>query len=106
MKGKDKKSIKLTVDFQQITFVFLSAVFILFSQKTFARKMSHPSVFLQVMSVAVKATDHAGQLIRDIMMKGSDLGIVQKTGEKDLQTLADRTANDCIVGSLKKVFKL
>jgi fructose-1,6-bisphosphatase/inositol monophosphatase family enzyme len=68
--------------------------------------MSHPSVFLQVMSVAVKATDHAGQLIRDIMMKGSDLGIVQKTGEKDLQTLADRTANDCIVGSLKKVFKL
>lgn len=55
------------------------------------------------MSLAVKASDHAGQLVRDIMMKGTDLGIVQKTGEKDLQTLADRTANDCIVGSLKKV---
>jgi fructose-1,6-bisphosphatase/inositol monophosphatase family enzyme len=39
-------------------------------------------------------------------MKNDDLGIVQKTGEKDLQTLADRTANDCIVGSLKKVFDL
>jgi len=61
-------------------------------------------MFLQVMSVAVKATDFAGKLIRDVM-KGNDLGIVQKTGEKDLQTLADRTANDCIVGSLKKVVK-
>jgi len=53
----------------------------------------------------IKATDRAGQLVRHIM-KNDDLGIVQKTGEKDLQTLADRTANDCIVGSLKKVFDL
>ena len=65
---------------------------------------SHP-VFLQVLSASVKAADRAGQLVRDIMKK-DDLGIVQKTGEKDLQTLADRTANDCIVGSLKKVKNL
>lgn len=63
---------------------------------------SHP-VFLQVLSASVKATDRAGQLVRDIMKRKDDLAIVQKTGEKDLQTLADRTANDCIVGSLKKV---
>jgi Inositol monophosphatase family len=66
------------------------------------RRMSSNSVFLQVLSASVKAADRAGQLVRDIM-KQDDLGIVQKTGEKDLQTLADRTANDCIVGSLKKV---
>ena len=66
------------------------------------RTMSTHSIFLQVLSASVKATDRAGQLVRDIM-KNEDLGIVQKTGEKDLQTLADRTANDCIVGSLKKV---
>jgi len=63
---------------------------------------SSHSIFLQVLSASVKATNRAGDLVRDIM-KGDDLGIVQKTGEKDLQTLADRTANDCIVGSLKKV---
>ena len=66
---------------------------------------SSHSVFLQVLSASVKASNRAGDLVRDIM-KGDDLGIVQKTGEKDLQTLADRTANDCIVGSLKKVSSL
>ena len=66
------------------------------------RKMS---IFLQVLASSVKASNRAGDLVRDIM-KGSDLKIVQKTGEKDLQTLADRSANDCIVGSLKKVFIL
>ena len=61
------------------------------------------SIFLQVLASSVKASNRAGDLVRDIM-KGSDLKIVQKTGEKDLQTLADRSANDCIVGSLKKVY--
>lgn len=77
---------------------------ILQANQLLIRTMSSQPIFLQVMSVAVKATDRAAQLVRDIM-KSDDLGIVQKTGEKDLQTLADRTANDCIVGSLKKAFK-
>jgi len=49
------------------------------------------------------ATNKAGTLIRDIM-SGGKLDIVEKTGADDLQTVADRSANDLICGSLKKAF--
>lgn len=49
------------------------------------------------------AADKAGDVVRGIM-KGGNLEIVEKTGANDLQTAADRIANDIIVGSLKKGF--
>merc|ERR1719150_1116041 len=59
--------------------------------------------FSQVLATSVTATNKAGDLIRDILHKGK-LEIVEKTGADDLQTKADRTANDLICGSLKKAF--
>lgn len=61
------------------------------------------SPFLQVLATSVSAADKAGNLIRDIMA-GGKLDIVEKTGADDLQTVADRTANDSICGSLVKAF--
>ena len=65
-------------------------------------QMSSPPILLQVLALSVKASNRAAELVRDVF-QNKDLKIIQKTGEKDLQTKADRLANACIVGSLKKV---
>ena len=64
-------------------------------------KMS--SALTQVLASSVAIADRAGDIVRDIMKKG-ELGIVEKTGADDLQTQADRSAQNCIVASLAKQF--
>jgi len=57
--------------------------------------------FSTILGTSIKAANHAGKMVRDIM-KGGDLSIVEKTGANDLQTAADRAANDIILGSLMR----
>jgi len=57
----------------------------------------------QVMASSVAIADRAGQIVRAVWSQG-DLGIVEKTGKDDLQTQADRSAQNCIVASLAKQF--
>jgi len=61
-------------------------------------------LLLRLVATSVTAANHAGKIIRDVMIKG-DLGIVEK-GKNDLQTEADRSAQQCIVGTLSKHFPL
>jgi len=61
------------------------------------------SLFEKVFGTSITAADKAGDIVRGIL-KGGNLEIVQKTGESDLQTAADRIVNDIIVGSLKREF--
>eukprot|EP00092_Neocalanus_flemingeri_P084183 GFUD01105715.1.p1 GENE.GFUD01105715.1~~GFUD01105715.1.p1 ORF type:complete len:316 (+),score=106.80 GFUD01105715.1:115-1062(+) len=63
------------------------------------------SVLTQVLASSVAIADKAGEIVRDIMTKGN-LGIVEKTGKDDLQTQADRSAQDCIIASLAKQFPM
>merc|ERR1712141_280905 len=62
---------------------------------------SMDSCFNTILGTSIKAANHAGKMVRDIMKTG-DLSIVEKTGADDLQTAADRAANDIILGSLKR----
>jgi len=61
------------------------------------------TIVTQVLASSVAIADKAGEIVRDIMKKG-DLGIVEKTGKDDLQTQADRSAQNCIIASLAKQF--
>jgi len=61
------------------------------------------TILTQVLASSVAIADKAGEIVRDIMKKG-ELGIVEKTGENDLQTQADRSAQNCIIASLAKQF--
>lgn len=70
----------------------------------FAKKLSMDSSGIpidKILGTSIKAANHAGKMVRDIMKRG-DLGIIEKTGANDLQTAADRAANDIILGSFKK----
>ena len=58
-------------------------------------------IFWKLLSFA--AADKAGEAIRDIL-KSDKLDIVEKTGADDLQTKADRYANDLLCASIKKAF--
>jgi len=70
----------------------------------FTRMSSTNSPILnQVLAASVAIADKAGEIVRDIMKKG-DLGIVEKTGKNDLQTQADRSAQNCIIASLARQF--
>jgi len=71
-------------------------------QLSISARMSS-NVLTQVLAASVSIADRAGEIVRDIMRKG-DLGIVEKTGINDLQTQADRSAQECIVASLAKQF--
>ena len=42
------------------------------------------SCFNTILGTSIKAANHAGKMVRDIM-KGGDLSIVEKTGANDLQ---------------------
>ncbi|KAK3893113.1 hypothetical protein Pcinc_003059 [Petrolisthes cinctipes] len=57
----------------------------------------------RIISSSVAVANQAGIIIRDIMKKG-ELGIVEKESAKDLQTEADRAAQQCIITSLNKHF--
>ena len=38
----------------------------------------------KILGTSIKAANHAGKMVRDIMKQG-DLGIIEKTGANDLQ---------------------
>lgn len=59
-------------------------------------------LIMRVLSSSVMVVNRAGKIVRDVMKKG-ELGIVEK-GHNDLQTEADRSAQQCIVSSLAKQF--
>ena len=42
------------------------------------------SHFHTILGTSIKAANHAGKMVRDVM-KGGDLGIIEKTGADDLQ---------------------
>ena len=48
--------------------------------------MSKPNIshFNTILGTSIKAANHAGKMVRDVM-QGGDLGIVEKTGADDLQ---------------------
>jgi len=69
----------------------------------FQSQVKMSSALTQVLASSVAIADRAGDIVRDIMKKG-ELGIVEKTGADDLQTQADRSAQNCIVASLAKQF--
>jgi len=67
------------------------------------RNMSSVPPFLQVLSTSVNVINKAGDTVRDILKEGQ-LDIVEKTSKDDLQTKADRLANDLLCGSIKVAF--
>jgi len=64
--------------------------------------MASTPLITRIVASSVAVANRAGNIIRDIMKKG-ELGIVEK-GLNDLQTEADRSAQECIVASLAKQF--
>ena len=58
---------------------------------------------MQTLAASVTVINKAGEAIRSILAS-KDLGVVEKDGPKDLQTKADRYANDLLCASLKKAF--
>jgi len=57
----------------------------------------------RILASSVAIADRAGQIVRDVWARGQ-LGIEEKTGKDDLQTEADRSAQNCIVASLARQF--
>ncbi len=57
----------------------------------------------RILANSVCIAEKSAQIARDIMASG-ELGIVEKTGIMDLQTKADRSVQDCILGSLRANF--
>ncbi|XP_060947132.1 3'(2'),5'-bisphosphate nucleotidase 1 [Limanda limanda] len=65
--------------------------------------MSGTPVIMRLMASAHSVAEKAGAIVRKVMHSG-DLGIVEKTGANDLQTLADRLAQQSICASLSRRF--
>ena len=65
--------------------------------------MSGCQLLSRLLANSVSIANKSSQIVRDIMASG-ELGIVEKTGIADLQTKADRSVQDCILGSLRKTF--
>lgn len=59
-------------------------------------------LILRLIASSINVANRAGTIIRDIMNKG-ELGIIEK-GKNDLQTEADRSAQNCIIASLSSQF--
>ncbi|XP_033846743.1 3'(2'),5'-bisphosphate nucleotidase 1 isoform X2 [Periophthalmus magnuspinnatus] len=62
-----------------------------------------PPVVMRLVASAYCVAERAGAIVRKVLHSG-DLGIVEKTGANDLQTLADRLAQQSICASLSKRF--
>ncbi|XP_053300886.1 3'(2'),5'-bisphosphate nucleotidase 1 [Pleuronectes platessa] len=65
--------------------------------------MSGTPVIMRLMASAHSVAEKAGAIVRKVLHSG-DLGIVEKTGANDLQTLADRLAQQSICASLSRRF--
>ncbi|XP_072301587.1 3'(2'),5'-bisphosphate nucleotidase 1 isoform X2 [Eucyclogobius newberryi] len=62
-----------------------------------------PPVVMRLVASAYSVSEKAGAIVRKVLHSG-ELGIVEKTGANDLQTLADRLAQQSICASLSKHF--
>lgn len=62
-----------------------------------------PAVIMRLVASAYNAAEKAGTIVRKVLHSG-ELGIVEKTGANDLQTLADRLAQQSICASLSRCF--
>ncbi|KAM3603397.1 uncharacterized protein V6R79_021593 [Siganus canaliculatus] len=62
-----------------------------------------PAVVMRLVASAYSVAEKAGAIVRKVLHSG-ELGIVEKTGANDLQTLADRMAQQSICASLSKRF--
>ncbi|XP_076873751.1 3'(2'),5'-bisphosphate nucleotidase 1 isoform X1 [Brachyhypopomus gauderio] len=60
-------------------------------------------VVMRLLASAYAVAEKAGTIVRNVL-HGGDLGIVEKTGVNDLQTLADRLVQKSICASLSKRF--
>lgn len=58
---------------------------------------------MRLVASAYNAAEKAGTIVRKVLHSG-ELGIVEKTGANDLQTLADRLAQQSICASLSRCF--
>ncbi|XP_038818386.1 3'(2'),5'-bisphosphate nucleotidase 1-like [Salvelinus namaycush] len=63
----------------------------------------NPAVVMCLVASAYAVAEKAGAIIRRVLHSG-ELGIVEKTGANDLQTLADRLVQQSICASLSKSF--
>uniref|UniRef100_A0A8B9LQ33 3'(2'),5'-bisphosphate nucleotidase 1 n=1 Tax=Astyanax mexicanus TaxID=7994 RepID=A0A8B9LQ33_ASTMX len=64
---------------------------------------SRPAVVMRLLASAYTVAEKSGKIVRRVLHSG-DLGIVEKTGANDLQTLADRLVQKSICASLSKSF--
>ncbi|XP_067337713.1 3'(2'),5'-bisphosphate nucleotidase 1 isoform X1 [Channa argus] len=62
-----------------------------------------PAVIIRLLASAHTVAEKAGAIVRRVLHSG-ELGIVEKTGANDLQTLADRLAQQSICASLSRRF--
>ncbi|XP_014833439.1 PREDICTED: 3'(2'),5'-bisphosphate nucleotidase 1 isoform X2 [Poecilia mexicana] len=63
----------------------------------------NPAVVMRLVASAYSVAEKAGAIVRKVLHSG-ELGIVEKTGANDLQTLADRLAQKSICASLSRRF--
>ncbi|CAJ1078261.1 '(2')%2C5'-bisphosphate nucleotidase 1 isoform X1 [Xyrichtys novacula] len=63
----------------------------------------NPAVVMRLVASAYSVAEKAGSIVRKVLHSG-ELGIVEKTGANDLQTLADRLAQQSICASLSRRF--
>lgn len=63
----------------------------------------NPAVVLRLVASAYNVAERAGSIVRKVLHSG-ELGIVEKTGANDLQTQADRLAQQSICASLSRRF--
>ncbi|TRY86339.1 hypothetical protein DNTS_016139, partial [Danionella cerebrum] len=64
---------------------------------------SKPAVLMRLVSSAYAVAEKAATIVRKVLQSG-ELGIVEKTGANDLQTLADRLVQKSICASLSRSF--
>ncbi|XP_017267491.1 3'(2'),5'-bisphosphate nucleotidase 1 [Kryptolebias marmoratus] len=63
----------------------------------------NPAVVMRLVASAYSVAEKAGAIVRKVLHSG-ELGIVEKTGANDLQTMADRLAQQSICASLSRRF--
>ncbi|XP_072217964.1 3'(2'),5'-bisphosphate nucleotidase 1 [Leuresthes tenuis] len=63
----------------------------------------NPALVMRLVASAYTVAEKAGAIVRKVLHSG-ELGIVEKTGANDLQTLADRLAQQSICASLSRRF--
>ncbi|KAM4522368.1 3'(2'),5'-bisphosphate nucleotidase 1 isoform 2-T2 [Odontesthes bonariensis] len=63
----------------------------------------NPALVMRLVASAYTVAEKAGAIVRKVLNSG-ELGIVAKTGANDLQTLADRLAQQSICASLSRCF--